>query len=176
MLSAGLKTLKALCTFNIWEVELFSLQRNPPHLQGAIEKHWLPGQWRRLNAENERAHTHTETHRSTHTDTHTLGSKDHSTGGKSNPLKRKLSVVLSTAHSFRARPGKHRLLTVVKLFLDVCPYSTRKHSHDYRRDWKVSNLEWNNTKYLGSDGYFSGKHHIPVGKLSTENGSEKASF
>lgn len=94
--------------------------------------------------------THTETHRGAHTDSHTLGSEHHSTGGKSKPLKNKLSVVLYAAHYFRASQGKHIFLAALKLFLDFCPYSTHKHSHDYRRHWNVSNLEWKRLQFLNT--------------------------
>lgn len=78
MLSIVLKALKALCTFNIWEVEVFNHQRTLLTYRG----HWetliamvvMQAECRKWTC--------------THTETCTLlGSKHHAIWGKNNPLK-----------------------------------------------------------------------------------------
>ena len=113
--------------------------------------------------------THRDTQKHTHRHAHSEANitpfeakkKKQSTGNK-------LRVVLYTTHC--AAQVKHIRTAGVEAF----PWFL---SWFHRRDWNASNFEWGYSyKILEQWGYFSGKKHISVGKVSSMNGSEKASF
>lgn len=116
-----------------------------------------------------------QTHRDTqkHTHRHALRSKHHSIRGKKKKKQstgNKLLMVLYTAHCVCAAQVKHICTDGVEAF----PWFL---SWFHRRNWNASNFEWGYSyKILGQWGYFSGKKHILMGKVSSMNGSEKASF